>query len=583
MENNFKAVISISKIDQELFKDSDDYKYHKKDDVYESILSYVKTISKSLDKERFITNHNGYDCIFYRTGSDSKWKGFIQSLFSDSTIPDTYFKTQFPSYLILKQIDGMVYCITAGRGNNLIENYKDKLFGISLVPKLVNKDDSVIKYISDYRVYGRRSSTKFANRGTSNFSFEQNLESIYNELSASFNHEIQKSLGLTPEVNQDGSESTREISVSFGANIHINKQVSIDELDSVIKRVHELSIDDSANNFVINFLVAANKVGFVQSDIAKEFINHVDSNPDIINFAYNHNLNNNLEEYELVNVNDNPISSNELMNLGITSIKSLEDLREYIVKSIKDNKSANSIIKGRYLKTNYEFEELKKEYVLFELLDQEFNYKGKQVYLMDGTWYVFIEQFMNFLNQSYLNIFNESKKYCKRIFNKENIDIDYKSFKNENELKEEISKNPNIIDADMIYIDGVEIADAIYLKDKEIILIHNKSSFDGPGMRDITGQISSSAQIISKIRNRNYTSSNKIDNYFDKLKEKNGTNYDSMISNLITLFNDNNTAIRYICGFVEPLKKNVKSNYIKYLLDTTKHKLEELQYDFYIH
>jgi hypothetical protein len=40
MENNHKTTLSISKIDQELFKDSDDYKIHKKKDIYESILSH---------------------------------------------------------------------------------------------------------------------------------------------------------------------------------------------------------------------------------------------------------------------------------------------------------------------------------------------------------------------------------------------------------------------------------------------------------------------------------------------------------------------------------------------------------------
>lgn len=583
MENNHKTTLSISKIDQELFKDSDDYKIHKKKDIYESILSYVSTVSKGYDSERYITNYNGYDCIFYRTGSDSKWKNFVNSLFIDNEIPDGYFRTQFPSYIILKQIGGMIYCITAGRGNNLIDNYKDKVFGIGLVPKLVNKDDNVIKYISDYRVYGRRSSTQFSNRGTSNFSFEQNLESIYNELCASFNNEIQKKLGLTPEVNQDGDESNREISVNFGANIHINKQITIDEMDNVLKCIHELSIDDSAINFVINFLVSATKAGFVQSDITKEFITSVDCHPEIVKFAFNHKLNNNIKEYELVNASHNHITSDELISLGIASINSLEDIREFVVKSIKNKKSANSILRARYLQTYNVFDELKKEYVLFELLDQEFSYKGKQMYLMDGTWYLFIEQFTSFLNQSYVNFLNESIKYCKNIFNEQHIKIDYKSLANEDVLKQIISQNPNIIDADMVYIDGVEIADAIYLKDNEIVLIHNKTSFSGSGMRDITGQIASSAEIISKIRNRNYTSEDKITKYIEKLKEKNGSNYDSLISRLDTLFYDSKTSITYICGFIEAIRENIKSNYIKYLLVTTKHKLEELQYDFYIH
>lgn len=581
--SNYKAVISISKIDLYLFKDSDVYKYHKKEKIYESILSYINTVSRGIDKERFTINFDGFDCVFYRTGNTSLWKDFIQSMFGSEKIPDSYFRTQFPSYLLLKQIDENIYCVSAGKGNDLIDKFKDKLFGISLVPKLISKDESVIKYISDYRVYGRRSSTKFSNRGTSNFSFEQNLESIYNELSASFNHEIQKKIGLSPELNKDGSVSSKEISVNFGANIHINKQISFDELDNVLKRVHDLSIDDNANNFVINFLVAANKVGFVQSDITKDFLEYVNTNVHMINFAYNHNLNNNISEYRLVNSSDNLISENELIGLGIVSISSLDNVREYAIKSIKSDKTANSILKGRYLKSNNVFDELKQEYVLFELLDQEFNYKSKQVYLMDGTWYIFIEQFMSFLNNSYVSIFNDSKKYCENIFNTDHINIDYKSFKNEEELKDAISSNPNIIDADMVYIDGVEIADAIYLRDNEIILIHNKSSFSGSGMRDITGQIISSAQVISRIRNRNYTSVDKIEDYFKKLKVKNKSSYDPMISKLITLFNDNNTSITYICGFVDSVKINVNSNYIKYLIDTTRHKLEELQYNFYFY
>ena len=55
-----KAVISVSKIDIQVFKDSKEYRLHKKVDIYDAFLSFVKACTKSHDKEYYFTEFENF-------------------------------------------------------------------------------------------------------------------------------------------------------------------------------------------------------------------------------------------------------------------------------------------------------------------------------------------------------------------------------------------------------------------------------------------------------------------------------------------------------------------------------------------
>ena len=583
MENNYTTIISISKVDVDRFLEGEDYKYHKHKNVYESFISFLKSSTKSYDSEVNHINNAEFDIFLYHTGNIASWKEFIQSMFNNVNLPDGYFKTRFPSYLLVRKIDDSIYCMTAGMANHLIDQYKDKIFGISLIPKLVKKDENIIRFISDHRVYGRRNATKLSNRTTSNFSFEQNLEAIYSEMGTSLKSDIQQKLGLNPIMNDDGSISRKEINVTFNANVRINKQITFNEMNKVLDTVHKLAIDNTKNNFVVNFLVPVDKKGIKQTTVTKSYMDYVNANPMKIELAYNHDLNNAMENYTICNLRDDRVSESELASCGITALNDLNDIKSFIINSIANGKSSINILQQRKIKTDSYDDVLKHDYKLFELLETEYLFDSINVYLMEGVWYQFIEDYLEFLNKSYEELFDSSQQICSKLFSSPNLNLDIKKFRIENDLKNEVVINKRLIDSDMVYIDNVEIADAIYLENNEIILIHYKTKFNGSGMRDISGQINTSARIISEIRNMNYTSEEKLSDYITDLKGKNGSEYNQMIDTFYNLVINSATKITYISGFVEKVKRDVNSNYIKYLLDTTKHQLELLQYMFYFY
>jgi hypothetical protein len=168
------------------------------------------------------------------------------------------------------------------------------------------------------------------------------------------------------------------------------------------------------------------------------------------------------------------------------------------------------------------------------------------------------------------------------VFSKTQLNIDVKQCETENELKSIINSSPKLLDSDCVLVDNVEIADGIYLVNDSIVFLHNKTKFTGAGVRDVTGQISTSAKTISEIRNKNYSTQDKMKQYVDNLKKKNPTLH-SMVDDFASRIDDANTNIVYYAVFTDDVKRDTSSNYIKYLLDTTRHHLEALQYSLFFY
>ena len=229
MENTKSKVnMSISKIDEERVKDTNEYKDNPN---FKNLSLYEQTkciIEVRLENETPIKQEvtHVFDwkshLYFYNKSNESQWKKFVQNLLEESmqeNIDESIFLTNFPSFLIMNEVNQNVYVITSGQSNQIVDEIKDKHFGIELISKLVDEDDEVIKHLADNRIYGRRNATKYYNRGTSKFSSERNYESIYNELGTALKSDIQEKIGLPKDK--------RTISVTFGQLIQIHKALNI--------------------------------------------------------------------------------------------------------------------------------------------------------------------------------------------------------------------------------------------------------------------------------------------------------------------------------------------------------------------
>jgi hypothetical protein len=333
--------------------------------------------------------------------------------------------------------------------------------------------------------------------------------------------------------------------------------MTFDEIDEVIKNVNQLlTLND---NFIIHYLVPINKQGIKQSTVDDAFLDYIKDHVDELHIAYDHEINVSFSNYLLYDHNNNLIDQDEI-NLSIQkNMDSLDDLETYIKYKISNSKRPERILKNYHLIKGISTSQYDYKYSIFSLLNQEFDYKNKRCYLIEGDWFVFIDSYMSHLETAYKYLYKSSEEFW--------IDNDYANkfnyyhhgLTNEQLLKDQIKNNPLVIDADLKLYKGIELADAILIDTNQIIFMHNKHKFDGSSARDLNGQIETSASIINHYRSQGFD--NGFDNYIDKLKIKN-PNLTSMIDAFKDLVVNPNTKIIYVACFIDQVDISTNSNYI---------------------
>lgn len=563
----------------DIYQSSDEHLSQKTDNVYDSFFQYIETEIKN----KAITNYeqidDEYRCYVYSYGNLVSWKKMISEII-DSAIDESFFYTKYPSFIIIMKVKDDLYCATGGLANHLISDFKDKMFGVNLICKIVEPTDQIIRYVLEKRVYGRINSSRISNRTTSNFVNERNYRSIFHEFGTVIENQVQEKLGIKPQVDSEGNEVSKDIFINFGATIHIGKQTTFVELKEIIIKIATLMDESVPFLFVINFLIPVNRAGIKQNEVFDDFYTHIIDNPSEINVGYNYEINKLVCLDKLRNSSNSTVKQKFIEKYSLNSLNDINDLKKLLINYITQEKSVG-IIKNYYFQ--FEQNEYDRNKVkIKDLLDQEFSYKSNnQLYLIEGTWYKFLEDYIVFLDNEYKTFFDLSKEKCDLLFGEKYINLDVRSFRIENDLKKEINKRNNLIDCDMKYIKSIEIADAIYLENNNIYFLHNKSKFDGCGVRDLTGQINSSSNLVLGIRTRDPELNKEFINYIKKLKNKN-PNKHQLIDKFSNLLRNSSTNIIYIASFTDEVTIDTGSSYIKYLLYITKTQLDSNNFDFYL-
>jgi len=577
MDTKIRA--TIAKIDIDRFKDNEDYKYYRLENDFLSFSKFVKTklLNQGIKCDPYIGND--YHMFVYSRENEVDWKGFVENLVDSEYLHDKNFHTQHPSFIYLRKIDLYIFCITSGLGNNIISEFKDKLFGMDIITKIVDKDDRIIRRIADKRVYGRRNKLMIYNRRKSNFADEENFESIFNDIGTSLKKEIYEKLGIRPLMDVNNKETDREMIVNFGASISIGKNVEYGELNRILEKI-KAYLDQKEYNFVINYLVSIQFMGFTQTEVRKEFISAIKNNPELIHFGYDASINSSLSKENIKNSNGNSIKDIIFTELNFNEINNVYDLKEFCTSFVKQYQQT-CIIDSYSIEIANDYGQ--ETYKIYDLLDLEFDYKGNIVYLVEGNWYIFLANYNTFLNNKYKEIYEKSEVICNSLFSKEKINLDVKSCGNENELKKLIQTHIQLIDGDMRYYSNVEVADAIYLDDNTIYFLHNKQKFSGEGMRDVTGQISASAGFINDLINKKFDSENKFNDYIDRLKTKN-IGKELLVDNFKKQILENrDKRIVFIAVFTDDIILETNSSSIKFLIETTVTEIKQYDFQFYIH
>ena len=519
-----------------------------------------------------------------------------------NTSSDFELKNRYISYILIKSISTIneddgddegdeedisenIYAICGGFGYNIISEFIEKSFGLNLVPKLINDSEKVVKKVIENRLLGNVVYNSRRNRTATNLTQETDFSNIYKELEFSIDENILFKLGL---INSTDEEITNN--VISKDSFRISKGFTIEELSNLIEKLDGLQNEDA--QFSLNYVCPANKKGYDNQKIKDRFV-------DLFKKYYGSDEEGEFDKFnfEIVGEDISKYSSNSTFELKCKNFsmgpKKKPITWKVLIEEIDDIKITKEFIKNLFFKSNlitYDDYGETQNTALINCLDGflEDEY-GDIFYLMNGTWYVFDEEYIDIANKQYRKIYDDSREYVL-----ENILENFEILKNkmeecrekygdekkhlESKYNEGFCKCSEVIYADKQEIDNIEIADLIIpdTKNEILYLFCLKENFNGSGCRDLYGQIQTSYELLqSKVR---YNIKGSLEAYLEKLISNNIASEMFEWENFRNYFV--NYKIYYVAGFLNGLKGDTTSNYAKFSSHKTFKKINDPEYEF---
>lgn len=566
-ENNELIQFSIYKINLEKveevisLKETDDV-----NTIKNKIIKYLSNCIKKGKDNVLISDYDEFSLMLIKSKRNPIWKNLVEYMINNGNITeDIYNKNiinESTSYILFTVIDNKIYAMTGGRGANYINKFIEKNYGLYLIPKIVEKNNPIIKKVVENNITGNNLSTERITKNVTSVSMEDSLGSIYRELNIQVSKEIAKKLGVT------GIEDNKQISISSGDSVVIRKSISLDELKIILNTLSKL--EEKEDNFILNYFVPIRKKGIRLSYLKELMIKNI--------------LNGELSKFQLVseNISQYYFSSYKYILIDKNGERIVESFSPIefkdIIDTIKDDKG--NLYKTKIEGALYEYElgtlNENGETVIvpdkiINLLrgcieDEEYCY-----YLLNGTWYVFEEHFFNKLDEKYKLLFDDIQKNSENIIKKYNL---LKSALNEEEYNNMFIDDKRIIKVHKHEIKFIELADLIFYDENNTYLMCNKGIFNGEHVRDLENQINTSSKMIELVLKND---KDLIKDYYKNLDETEKEKIQQ--KDFLNLFNKN---IVFIAGFSRNYKRDTKSPYAKYLLCELEKNLKSSSFQLFI-
>ncbi|SEW04247.1 DUF6119 family protein [[Clostridium] fimetarium] len=230
------------------------------------IKSVCKIINgkKCLELKEF--NYEGFYGVIFKTEHIPDWQEMLAYIINNCVegISSSHITNVNVSYILLYPYKDGIYAMTGGYGNHYISRFIQRNYGLYLIPKIVKKDDPIVKRVLENNTMGNRLSTQRANRANTSISVEQDLSSIYKELSIEVDTILARELGISIV----DSEKDKKIGIDNKDAIIIRRSFSIEELKKVISKLYIL--ENKKSNFAMNYMITTKKSGIKDSELVME-------------------------------------------------------------------------------------------------------------------------------------------------------------------------------------------------------------------------------------------------------------------------------------------------------------------------
>lgn len=560
-KKKYETQFSIYKVDFEKSVKYLDEEYNVKISSYTELESNIldmikKDVLKKRKNEVVDFTNNGFKGLVFKTYHYPTWYGMIDNMIEeDIDLSNTHI-----SYVLSYLKDDNIFLLTGGLGSNYISEYTQKNYGLYLLPKIMKENSPVIKSVLENRMSGNKLSSKHSNRNVTTISTENDMSSIFRELSLEIDKEMIELLGI--EI--DDNKKIKNLNLIAKDSFVIRKSISIEELMVVLNKL--IDIEKNDDNFSLGYFIDAKKSGYSYKDLNELFIQYlmrgIGENFILMGDEYSeYCVGGNLyvvqdNEQNIIYQSDTPITIDDLYKNCLPepiTKTSVERLLKYSLVVYNDKEIILYPTKIKQCMQGYIEDENRQPFFLF-----------------NDKWLMFDNNYIDNLDKEF------KKSYAQMI----NIDEKLKDIlvNNDSDLTEDaynktFENSDEIILAHTVLSNYIELADLIYYDEDNLYLVHNKLKFQGSGARDVLNQILTSAEFIN-----HYMMNKKdfIEKYYDDILKKYPNN---KIKNLtkeefIELFNKPN--IYYVAGFMEKLSDNTDSNYAKYItIDASKKLIEK--------
>lgn len=560
-KKKYETQFSIYKVDFErsvkYFEEEYDINISSYMELENQILDTIKKEVLNRKRNEIVDfTNNGFRGLVFKTYHYPTWCGMIDNMLEDKIdLSNTHI-----SYIVTYKKEENIFLLTGGLGSNYISEFTQKNYGLYLLPKIMKENSPVIKSVLENRMSGNKLSSKHSNRNVTTIITENDMSSIFRELSLEINKEMIELLGIEIDENK----KIKNLNLIAKDSFVIRKSISIEKLIIVLNKLIEIEKND--DNFSLGYFIDVKKNGYSYKDLNELFIQYlmrgIGENFILVGDDYS--------EY-CVGGNSYVIQDNEqnVIYQSDTPI-TISDLYKNCLPEPITKASVEKLLKYNLIVYN------DKEIILYPTKIKQCmqgyieDENGQPFFLFNDKWLMFDTNYIDNLDKefkkSYAQMVNIDEKLKSILLNK-----DAKS--TENDYNMTFENSDAIILAHTVLSNYIELADLIYYDEDNLYLVHNKLKFQGSGARDVLNQILTSAEFIN-----HYMMDKKdfIEKYYEDILKKYPNNKikDLTKEEFIELFNKSN--IYYVAGFMEKLSDNTDSNYAKYItIDASKKLIEK--------
>ena len=519
--------------------------------------------------------YKGFCGIVFKTTHEPSWQSVARIMLDNNEYPEeqkvvfsaTTLTNTNVSYVFFYICNGLVYAVTGGYGSNYISKFTDKNYGLYLLPKVIKRDNPVVKSLTQNNLLGNQTASQRTNKNTTSINIEQDMSSVFRQLSIEADRDLAELFGVSFD---DDESANKKITILNKDSIVIHRSMSLVDLKCLIQQLN--SLETIEDQFALNYLVPATKKNIKNADLLEKLVSDIligEHSSFIVAGDDYTRFYTGVDRYLLTD----EITGEVLIN------KEEPILFSDIVAALpraKDGTLTKTGIKTALKKWTISGNDNSGQPVLFPLciLDSiqgyiEYGEKNIPCYLFNGSWYVFDEKFGDSLSKEYTELYKQNQSFSNSLIKEFTLSSNSGT---EEAYNRSLYNNAQVIVAHTVLVDNVEIADAIFWNEDTLFLMHNKGKFSGIGARDVVNQALTSAEFFQRHRAL-HSREAFFEMYFNKIQSKYNSKKLSMpfskeqfVEKMCNLPN-----VNYVIGYIDGFKENSRTTYAKYLtIDVTK-------------